>query len=1483
MLSLFAVLPLGPVLMPGANAASLIFPDALGESGFAQNDIAFLETESSGNALKVTLVFGKPLGLLDMNFGDIFIDGDLDPGTGVRIGADCIIEYILAGDYATGFLTLSNRTVKLGEEGTSTVAGTNSISFVVPLSFWGGNPNVRIFAASAWTLESTLYDRVPDAGWLDTQTGLAVFPSPGNTAVHVVQWDSASDATFPNFTGMEAKVSEGNLMLWLTFAHGVERGDLQNAGDILVIRLGLDLDKRLWTGFINGHEDPPTFGFDREINLMLSHLFNQPYGELQWQIPPDANDPTAEVLPQLTAIGLGSQSTDTRFVIGQSSRFHTSSNQIFLSIPLGYLGGDEGEMYINATAFLESTLSAGHSDSLPDAGAVDTTAGLPAGQVVHPVATCAGAETIGQDDGNDSIGFGLQGDELVSSHACALTDGGLKITADLESIEMSDLAFVNLFVDADGDVNTGVPLENATPERMGVDFYLSCRVAPTPDPGIVTALLVDFRNPPLVARPRRADQLVSLRLGGTVGSGLAGARYSITLPPEVLGPAAGANTRYMMTTTQQSYSTEDQEFTSNPEDWSGSQEFGVIGVIKVDPADVPSLLDTAPDAGFYNVPAPASLPLKLSSVTPGRGPIGGGTRATLYGSSFVRGAEVRFGGTLLPAEDVLFVSSAEMRLVTPPHGAGTVSVSVRNPNDIEILKEAAFVYGPPQVCPPVVWAAEPSLGPVGGGNTVQIHGLNFMAGAAAYFGGAPAAGENVLSPFTLSVLAPPGAPGASDIRVANSDGQSGSLKDGYNYGSRPPEVWTLFPNFGPQAGATAITIAGQNFKTGIQVRLGGAALTQLQVVSDRLMTAVTPAGALVGPAALALTNADGAGRVIPGIFNYGGPDPGLPTPGIIGVTPYSSPTEGRVEVAILGSDFQEGAAVLIDGYPVAITYFDTGLLKVTAPPHASGMVPIRVVNPDGKQATLPVHQEWDSFSYSSDEPYTWMVYPMSSPTAGGERITLYGSGFKPDAIVEFGGTRGFDLEISSDMIFATTPPHSPGIAEIKITNPNHKSYTYYGDIISGNFGFTGNAPPGPAITSVVENRGPITGGERVALQGANFFAGVRVFFGGQEATAVLRSTTTSLVVTSPPAIKLGAVDVIVRNADDQRDVLPSGYTYVATMPQISGAAPNSGPTSGGTTVTVSGAGFMRESAVAVDGNTALDVMFVDDHTLTFRTPPGFPGAAALSIVNPGGISATLDNAFSYVGSASPAPQVQAVLPASGPVAGGTAVSIIGQGFLRGLGAGVGSNALSNLEIHSTTHVTGIVPAGNPGAFDVTVTNRDGQTSSKTYGFIYIDPSAPAPQFDTIAPTAGPSTGGTDVVLSGQFLQPGARVLVGRYPLSRVEFISSREIRGQTTAGSAGEFAVRIWNPDGKTNRVGSTFKYTAGATTLTLLGPVCSGTNFSFSFQTQNGQHYTLECKNDLRATNWLAIGVMTGNGSVMPCAIPTTNLSPAFFRMRQP
>ena len=70
---------------------------------------------------------------------------------------------------------------------------------------------------------------------------------------------------------------------------------------------------------------------------------------------------------------------------------------------------------------------------------------------------------------------------------------------------------------------------------------------------------------------------------------------------------------------------------------------------------------------------------------------------------------------------------------------------------------------------------------------------------------------------------------------------------------------------------------------------------------------------------------------------------------------------------------------------------------------------------------------------------------------------------------------------------------------------------------------------------------------------------------------------------------------------------------------VSGAYPDSGPTAGGTSISVFGVCFEDGATVSVGGNPATSVVFVDANTLTCVTPAGTAGLADVTVTNPGGL------------------------------------------------------------------------------------------------------------------------------------------------------------------------------------------------------------------------------------------------------------------------
>ena len=1294
------------------------FQDALRDTPFPQNDINALEAVVDAGMLSVTLHYDGVLDFDDSNFATLFIDGDRNPDSGVRLGADCVVELTYSGVYASAFADCGAGLFDLGTQGSALTAGPDWIRMDLPVSLWGGNDQPLVFAGSTRIFGDPNWDRVPDAGWLDLASGLRVMPRPGDANVVFELADAATDASFPNLTRVSGQIDAGSLELLLTFAHGVEKADLQAAQDTLVVDIGIDLDKRLLTGFANAKHQPPTFGLDRHIQLLLSDVFSRPDGSMRLQLPNDPASVEDDLDHRLTDIGpLGSYQNDTRLIVGRNALFGTAANQILLRIPLGWLGYDDGDFYVTVSAFLETTTDPSHFDAVPDSGALDTAPGLTPAQLIKPPAACATPLLGYADDPGDSLGFGLQGDEIVASRTCPLDDGGLMVTVDLESLAYDDLAFFNLYIDSDGDAATGLATRNGSTEQIGMDLYLSGKIIPAPDPAVQSGILVELVASPIGSGLHRVDHLISLRTGGALNSGLHGGHYTINLPAEIVRARGPATARYFLETTWQPYAKDLGEWIEDP--LTGELNYKRPKTEEYwRPIGGPQLFDTAPEVGFFDVAAPAPLPLAIQSLQPTRGSVMGNTPVILTGSGLTPGVQVTLGAATLAPDQLQFVSARELRLATPPGSAGAATLRLTDPaTGTQTTLADAFVYGGPVVLPPEVTAVDPVLGSLGGGETLWISGSNFLAGAVASIGGASAVDSTVESPFSLRATAPPGAIGPADVTVTNPDGAAATLRDGYNYGSLPPVIWTAYPNIGPLSGGTAVTLVGEGFAAGAEARIGGIALTDTNRVSAQLITGTTAPGTAAGLADVTVVNPDTVSGTLPAAFTYGGSDSGLPAPSILGVVPNAVPTQGGTELQIVGTDFQAGCALFIDAQPVKIDHFDTGLLTAAAPAHAPGAVAVRVVNPDGRDAELPA-DALVGLSYDDDQPALLVVSPMSSPTTGGETITLTGFDFSTAATVDFDGFPGVIVSNNGTGIQVLTPPHAPGASAITVTNPSGLSDTYTGDIIFGQFQYLGSAPPAPTPTAITPDIGSIYGGDTVTVNGDRFFTGARVFIDGTEVAAVTRVSEQRLDVTLPPG-PAGAADVLVLNADGQSGVLPDVLTYQAPLPDPQVISPAAGATTGGTRIVISGTGFVPDSRISIGGNVASDVLFIDAQTLRAYTPPGLPGATDLTVVNAGQPPAVLLAAFEYTGAAAPPPQLVMVSPDTGPLAGGTTVTINGANLLQGLSATLGGVAVTDLTVESPHQLRFTTPPANDnGAADLEITNADGQSATAVEAFYY---------------------------------------------------------------------------------------------------------------------------------------------------------------------
>ena len=148
----------------------------------------------------------------------------------------------------------------------------------------------------------------------------------------------------------------------------------------------------------------------------------------------------------------------------------------------------------------------------------------------------------------------------------------------------------------------------------------------------------------------------------------------------------------------------------------------------------------------------------------------------------------------------------------------------------------------------------------------------------------------------------------------------------------------------------------------------------------------------------------------------------------------------------------------------------------------------------------------------------------------------------------------------------------------------------------------------------------------------------------------------------------GATVTVVLTNDNGTTTLSSAYRY-HDLPVLSSLSPVRGPSTGGTTVTLTGTGFLADSAssnsVLFDGVPASAVFTTSDTQITCSTPPGSIGNVSVVVTNQNG-STTLPSSFDFFG----APTLSSIAPVRGPATGGTAVTLTGSGFLA---PGAGAN------------------------------------------------------------------------------------------------------------------------------------------------------------------------------------------------------------------
>ena len=208
-------------------------------------------------------------------------------------------------------------------------------------------------------------------------------------------------------------------------------------------------------------------------------------------------------------------------------------------------------------------------------------------------------------------------------------------------------------------------------------------------------------------------------------------------------------------------------------------------------------------------------------------------------------------------------------------------------------------------------------------------------------------------------------------------------------------------------------------------------------------------------------------------------------------------------------------------------------------------------------------------------------------------------------------------------------------------------------------------------------------------------------------------------------------------------------------PAVTGLSPSSGPTAGGTRVSVSGSqlsgvssvlfGTVRSRSFSYDSSTGI---------VTVVAPPSVgDGGVYVTVTASGGASVGQpDGVYRYVG-----PSISMVSPAGGPPAGGNSVTIAGSDF-TGADAVMFGTKHARIASVSATSVAVVVPSGVNGTVaPIAVTTSVGMSpvfAASDYDY------TTGPVVRSLAPSTGPTTGGTRVIVRGGNLSQPTAVFFG---------------------------------------------------------------------------------------------------------------------------
>jgi len=691
--------------------------------------------------------------------------------------------------------------------------------------------------------------------------------------------------------------------------------------------------------------------------------------------------------------------------------------------------------------------------------------------------------------------------------------------------------------------------------------------------------------------------------------------------------------------------------------------------------------------GAAGKPLVVGLHRRLVALTPSRGPVQGGSLVMIEVAGGVSSGEkfvtCVFGGRRVRGH--VQDGKAVECVATKVNSAGKVKVELEGLSGLTGQLDFEYYFAPS------IHRLVPSHGALGGGNMVTLHGSGFSEEGLRCRFGSGVAGEGKGRRVSSSIVSCR-APSMVETRTVIVEV---SFNDGADYGPEGVEyvyemgatVDSVHPSRGV-AGALGqvVTVLGKHFVKTADLRcfFGLNAGVVGEYVSSSLVTCEAKrqiAGMVsVGVGNNGMDDRSGSGRFVFRLERS-----------LVAIVPSAGPVEGGARVLLkLEGIWDESETISIRfGAVVSIAEVINNTYAQVIVPRTTSIGSVTV---DSQEGTV---QGGMLFTYY-ESPKVLALWPTRGPIAGGTLVSVKGSNMVKSAIqCQFG--RGPSLVVkarwvSSSLAECTSPARlGEGLVSVEVSFSDGVVFatSQVGFMYDNSVVMEALRPPRGTADVL---------GQVVTVIGQHFKQSPELscHFGLNQ-VVLAEYISATLLVCSVPARGHGTVSLVVSN--NGVDVPGETLRYeFGVAKSIAGITPSSGPSKGGTMISVEGLGIESEYGqyMCSYGTGSAVGQFVRSNLIVCQSPIG---TMAGSFVN---VTLTVDRELvsgSHKFEIYEDPRVLGLVPSVGSVSGGTFVSVLGSRFGRtGLQCRFGSQRVSGsgARLVSSTVVACRIPPGKLG-------------------------------------------------------------------------------------------------------------------------------------------------------------------------------------------